>query len=243
MTDSTPADPTTALGPASGLSSEATGATREDGANRTAARASGTSAGVAALGVAVLAAAAGVPFGLLWAVLAPAQPLIKVDGGLSPAVPEPEQFAAGDGWFTLLGLAAGALVALATWWLARRYRGPLIMFALAVGGTAGGVLAWWIGHRIGLADFREALAAAQPGTRLDRPPDLRVKEFRPWPPRVRGVLLIEALGAVVTYTLLAGWARHANLHGGPVSSGSAAPPDQTAVPELPAPDEAVPPRG
>ncbi len=148
-----------------------------------------------------VAAGLGVPYGLLWSVLAPAIPVVKVDGGLLPADAAPEQFVAGDGWFLLLGLGFGLLAGFAAWTLGRRVRGPVAVVALAIGSTAGGVIAWWLGHRIGLAGYERALAAAPAGTALDHPPALRVKEFvwyRGFLPNIRGVLLVEATARSVS---------------------------------------------
>jgi hypothetical protein len=166
------------------------------------------------LAVALVAAALGAPYGLLWSVIAPDIPVIKVDGGVVSAEAAPEQPVAGDGWFAILGLIFGVVAGLAAWWLARRRRGPAILGGLALGAVAGGVLAAWLGQRIGISGYERAVAAAAPGTPLNHPPDLRVAEIGLWRgflPRVTGVQLIEAFGAVVTYTLLAGWSRYASL--------------------------------
>lgn len=164
----------------------------------------------AALVIALL----GAPLGLVWAAVAPAVPVVKADGGVVGAQPEPEQFIAADGWFTLLGLSLGALVAVAVWLVLRRYRGPAGMVAATVGMVAAAVLAWRLGREVGLAEFHRLLESAPVGTRLDKPPDLRAGGFvrvAGLIPLPRGVLLAPGFGVAITYTLLAGWSRHPNL--------------------------------
>jgi hypothetical protein len=216
-----------------------------------------------ALAVGLFAALLGIPYGLLWAAQAPEPELVKVPGGfyprdgLYPVDVQPEQFVAGDGWYLLLGLGLGVFAALVSWLVLRRWRGPLLLVALIVGAVAGGFVAWRLGHQVGLAEFDRLVAQAPEGTRLDLPADLRVAERGEWfgvIPKVTGVVLAEAFGAAVVYTLLAGWSRHATLRPvtapadlapwettWPVSSRSAVPPAGTAAPAPPAPGEAGPP--
>lgn len=201
--------------------------------------------------VAVGATALGLPYALLWALLAPDIPLVKVDDGVVSAEPEPEYFIAGDGWFVLLGVAFGVLAAVATWALARRSRGPVVLVALALGLVLAGLGAAWLGQRIGLADYRQAVAAAAPGTRVIHPPALRVADVQGWPKPI-GVPLVAAFAAAATYTALAGWSRHSSLRheqpadrpvlAGPVSWGSSGPPDRPATPAPPESGRAEPPR-
>ncbi|GIF78501.1 DUF2567 domain-containing protein [Asanoa siamensis] len=168
-------------------------------------------AGLTAAVVAVI----GAPLGLLWAVLAPGVPIIKTDDGAVFATPSPEEFIASDGWFTILLFTLGVLAALVTWIAFKRYRGPLTLVALVVGTVGASVLAWQVGRRIGIGDYRAEVLAAQPGDLLTRPPDLRAGGFtKLWDvvPFVHGDLLIATFGAVIVYTLLAGWSRTPSLH-------------------------------
>lgn len=212
----------------------------------------------AATAIALGTAALGLPYALIWALVAPDIPLVKVDGvdllpeigpDVVPAQPEPEQFVAADGWFAVLGAVFGVAAAVGAWRFARRARGPVALVALTVGAVGAGMLAAWLGQRIGLADYRQALAAAPPGARLSHPPHLSVDGL----PRPFGVPLVAGLAAAVTYTLLASWSRHpslrpgreapggdpADMHPGGawpgLSSGWSAPPDRRAWPEPPAP--------
>lgn len=210
---------------------------------------------VAVAGLIALAiVAAGVPFGLLWAGLAPDVPVAITDNGPVLGEPQPEQFIAADGWFALLGLAFGALAALAAWVFARRARGPVGLLAVAVGTVLASLVAWWIGRRLGLAEYERLLDAATAGQRLGKPADLRGTEARWWPPMLRGDVLVPAFAAVGLYTVLAGWSRYPALRrpepaaaspvepSGPVISwGWPRRPAQTAAPAPPAPGAAAPP--
>ncbi|MFV2101095.1 DUF2567 domain-containing protein [Micromonospora sp. LOL_024] len=223
---------------------------------------------VGAVTVLVLAVL-GAPLGLLWAALAPATPVIKSGDGAVYGQPQPEQPVAADGWFSLLGLAFGVLAGLVVWFVLRRRRGPVGLFAVVVGGLATGVVAWQVGRRIGLAGYQRLLETAPDGTPLTKPAGLRaggVELFLGVLPVPYGNLLLPAFGAAAAYTLLAGWSRWPSLRPEPepnpawltghppagpagepadeVSSPSAASwPAPPAAPEPPAPGAAEPPRG
>lgn len=190
----------------------------------------------------------GAPLGLLWRALAPSVPVMKTDGGPVLAQPEPEHFIAADGWFTLLGVALGALVAVAIWFGLRPYRGPAGAVVVTVGMIAAAVLAWRLGREVGLSDYQQLVAAAPSGAHLEKPPDLRaggVSWFGGVVPVLWGVLLAPAFGAAVMYTVLAAWSRYPDLQPEPeaISSGWPGPPAPTAAPGPPAPPAEEPPRG
>ncbi|RAO33483.1 hypothetical protein PSN13_03543 [Micromonospora saelicesensis] len=202
------------------------------------------------LGAVLALAALGVPLGLLWAALAPDTPVLKTAEGAIYAEPQPEQPIAADGWFSLLGLAFGLLVALALWFVLRRRRGPVGLLAAVLGTLVAAPVAWQVGRRVGLATFDRLLATAPAGQAFSKPADLRaggVDWLLGVLPVPHGNLLLPAFGAAVMYTLLAGWSRWPGLRPEPepgefswVSAGTPAP---TAAPEPPAPDAAEPPRG
>jgi Protein of unknown function (DUF2567) len=167
--------------------------------------------------VAAVVAALGAPLGWLWAAAAPDVPVQVVPGGVVPVQEEPEGFFAADGWFMLLGVAFGVLAAAVVWFVLRRYRGPAALVAVTVGAVGAGLLAWWVGHRIGLSGYQRQVREAAAGTDLDRPPELRAKELGWWfgfIPRVQGDLLMPAIAAAVAYTMLAAWSRYPSLHRG-----------------------------
>lgn len=202
------------------------------------------------LGVVLALAALGVPLGLLWAALAPDTPVLKTAEGAIYAEPQPEQPIAADGWFSLLGLAFGLLVALALWFVLRRRRGPVGLLAAVLGSLAAAPVAWQVGRRIGLATFDRLLATAPAGQAFSKPADLRaggVDWLLGVLPVPHGNLLLPAFGAAVMYTLLAGWSRWPGLRPEPepgeFSWVSAGTPTPQGAPEPPAPDAAEPPRG
>jgi hypothetical protein len=205
-------------------------------------------AALVCLAAVVVITALGAPLGLLWANLAPGVPIIKTENGGVFAKPSPEEFIAADGWFTLLGLGFGVLAALAVWYALRRYRGPLGMLTVGLGAVGAGWLAWQVGRQIGREAYRRAVETAAVGDLIHRPPDLRAGGFE-WlwdvVPIVRGDVLMPAFGAIVAYTLLAGWSRYATLRKEtepPVLSwDSPEPPAQAAAPAPHAPGAAGPP--
>ncbi|MEV4617123.1 DUF2567 domain-containing protein [Asanoa sp. NPDC049573] len=168
----------------------------------------------AAVLTAAVVAVVGAPLGWLWSVVAPGVPIIKTDDGAVFATPSPEQFIASDGWFTILLFGLGLVSALVTWVWFKRYRGPWTLAGLLVGTVGASILAWEIGRRIGLDAFHDAVAKAQSGDLIVRPPDLRAGGFtKLWDviPFVHGDLLMATFGAVIVYTLLAGWSRTPSL--------------------------------
>jgi hypothetical protein len=180
-----------------------------------------------ALAVFAVVFALGAPLGLLWHALAPTVPIIKTADGGVYATPSPEQFIASDGWFTLLGTGFGIVAAIATWVVLRRYRGPLGLIAVGAGAAGAGWLAWRVGREVGRAAFRQQAESAAVGALLQRPPDLRAGGFElVWGvvPTLRGDLLMPAFGAIIAYTLLAGWSRYATLRPEPF------PPDESDEP-------------
>jgi hypothetical protein len=163
----------------------------------------------------LVVAASGFGLGWLWTVLSPRVALIKVEGGFAYADAEPEQALAADGWFLLLGAAAGVLFALLAWIL-RRHRGPAMLLALALGSLGAAWIAWWFGIHIGLAELNAARDAAPIGARVQAPLGLRITDLdrhSAWQPLLTGVVAIQALAAVFCYTALAGFSRYPSLRG------------------------------
>ena len=146
----------------------------------------------------------GVPLGWLWQHVAPDVPvrIVSDDGKLSGIVSDaqPEQFAAGDGWFVVLGLGFGVVAAIAVWALVRRLRGPVGLFVVALACVAAAMIAWRFGRDLGLAHYRDQLATAAAGTELAKPSALRITAADWWPARWsdfrwQGVLLMPALAS------------------------------------------------
>lgn len=161
-----------------------------------------------ALLTAVVVAGLGAPLGLLWSRVAPKVELVQTQYGPYPVQGEPEGYWADDGWFILLAIAMGALVAVVAWLLLRRYRGPIMLAALVVGSVAASVLGAWLGNRIGSAHYLDLVRHAPVDTHIFRPVKLRTGTssllfgFIPW---VRGTMLVQGLAAAAVYTGLAGF--------------------------------------
>ncbi|MFY1637543.1 DUF2567 domain-containing protein [Solwaraspora sp. WMMB335] len=207
--------------------------------------------------------AGGAPLGVLWSMLAPWVPVVKTEQGAAVRGGDPEYFVAADGWFTFLGLGLGIAAGIAIWLLLPRLRGPVGLFAVGLGGLGAAAVAWVLGRQIGLADYRRTFDAAELGAQLQRPPDLQAGAFDLWlgvVPAWTGAVLAPAFGAVLAYTMLAGWSRYPSLRpepepvepepaggpadpppavpgpgAGPVSSNSPAPRAPAAEPAPPAP--------
>jgi hypothetical protein len=164
----------------------------------------------AGLAVAVL----GAPLGLLWAALAPDVPVVQGENGPLLTSAQPEQFVAADAWYTFLGVAFGIAVAVASWFVLRRYRGAIALTGVTLGAVGAAIVAWKLGRLVGLDDYEQLKAAAAVGDRFSKPADLRAGElhlFLGFLPGLRGDLLAAPLAAAATYTLLAGWSRWPSL--------------------------------
>ena len=171
---------------------------------------------LSALVVAVAVFVGGALLGMAWYLLAPPLPLRKVEGGLAFTSPQPEQLAAQDGWFAILGFVFGILAAVGAWALARRYRGPIQLFAVLIGAVGAGFLAWQVGTQIDQDEYRQAVAAAPMGTVIERPIELSSSTTKACLSKRclttrGGTILVPALGAVIAYAVLAGWSRWPSL--------------------------------
>lgn len=169
-----------------------------------------------ALIVAVAISTLGVLLGYVWHLLAPTLPLKKVEGGLAYITPDPEQQVAQDGWFSILGLVFGLLAAVLVWVLFRKWRGPIQLFAVTLGAIGAGFLAWEVGSEIGFDAYRAKAASAPLETIVERPVDLYASQTKTCVldrcvTTRSGDILVPGLGAVIGYSLLAGWSRWPSL--------------------------------
>lgn len=146
-----------------------------------------------AVSVLSLVSLLGLPLAWGWARLAPPQlSVVQADGTLGALPPESQHRFDDLALFVLLGLAVGALSAVAVW-LLRQRRGPLTLLALA----AGSLIAAWLAMRTGLSfaegRYAEAVRAAAPNDVVAAVPRLES----------RWVLVAQPLAAVLAYSVAA----------------------------------------
>jgi hypothetical protein len=152
----------------------------------------------------------------VWQLIAPRVGVIRVAEGFVYADAEPEQAVAADVWFGFLGIGAGVVITLLAWVLLRRYRGVAMLVGLVLGSLAGAWLAWWLGVRLGAAQFDAVRTTAAIGERVNAPLELRLTHLdrsQLWPPKVTGVATAQAFAAAITYTMLAGFSAYPSLRG------------------------------
>jgi hypothetical protein len=170
---------------------------------------SGKAKSLTALAVAAVIAVLGLLLGWIWSVFAPWLPGVVESDGVFLQQPYGEQRAGQETWFILLSIGAGILFGIIAWVALRRFRGPLMVVALAVGGVASGWIAWRFGHNIGRGHALAEARAGKIGQVVLIPPDLRIKQagniglWHGWLPYLSGVLLYLAIAAIVTYLLIA----------------------------------------
>jgi hypothetical protein len=112
----------------------------------------------AALGLG-LGAVAGVGW---WAVVDVPAYLVNNDGSASIGERGLAEFVAGDAWFCAIGLLVGVSLGLVAWRALSGLGWPLVLLVAAVA-VLGGLVCWYVGHRLGPGDFVGRLAAAHPG--------------------------------------------------------------------------------
>lgn len=151
---------------------------------------------------AVVVLVLGGPLGLLWAWIAPSVPVIATGKSIVVDDPSPEQYIAADGWYTLLGLGFGVLVAVIAWLVLRRDRGPFLLLGVVVGTLGAGYLVGpWVGEMIGKSGFDRWQATAVRGATYLAPPEVHST----------GPRLVAAFAAAIVLTLLAGWSNDPDL--------------------------------
>jgi hypothetical protein len=147
-------------------------------------------------------------------------PAVRTADGAVLAQPEQEQMVAGEGWYLIITVLAGIAVAVLAWVVLRRYRGVAILVGVVVGSVAAGILAYWLGHHIGLSHARYLADHAAVGTTFTIPPNLRAQQvglWHGWLPYAKGDVLAMAIAGVVTYVLLAGFSQYPTLRRPPAT--------------------------
>lgn len=138
----------------------------------------------------VSALALGALMSLIWWQVAPQPQLVVTEDGIYPQDFYNASWFGADGWFLLLGAAAGLVLAVLAWsWCRQR---PMIALAtLVLGGALVALTAWWLGGLLGPPDPSQG--------------DIAVGETVPEPLGLRalGVLFAPAVVAVATFVVLA----------------------------------------
>jgi hypothetical protein len=144
---------------------------------------------LAAAGIAVAVSIVLGPItGLLWELFAPKPGITVTEGGPYWTNPESKKFIAQDGYFAGITLAAGLLVALVVFLLARR-GGIGAAVGLTIGGIGGSLICLGTGYLVGPGNV---IDASQSALTFDAPLALRAA----------GLLFAWPLAAVVLHFLL-----------------------------------------
>ncbi|TAL19327.1 MAG: DUF2567 domain-containing protein [Frankiales bacterium] len=128
----------------------------------------------AGLLAAVVTVLVGAPVGLLWAAVAPTVDVV-VDGDQVQLVePGSSAFIATDGFFLFAVALAGVVGGVLAWRLAHPH-GPAVVVGLTLGGLAAAYVAMVVGEQVGLAEVQQAVQAGQQGA-LELTVRLRAEE-------------------------------------------------------------------
>ncbi len=139
----------------------------------------------------VIAIGLGALMGVVWWWVAPTELWTVVEGGLVPADPGFDAWFAADGWFAVLGLVAGVLLALSSWRRGQR-NGVALVAGVVVGGGLVAVTAWALGGALGPPDAQTTADSAELGTTVEGA--LGIRAF--------GVLFSPVLAALTVTALL-----------------------------------------
>lgn len=174
-------------------------------------------------------AAAGIPVGVAWLLLAPRRTYEVVEGGFQALEPQSEAVIGADAWLTILTAVLGITVAGLAWRIVRA-RGVGILVGLAAGMVLASVVAWQVGEFVGSGSSEPEIS--QIGVIVTAPLQLRAIP----------VLVIGAFLATLIYLIAVSFARRDDLErrqDNSVSSGLTEPTTAAGGPEplaeLPAP--------
>ncbi|MDI2126212.1 hypothetical protein [Yinghuangia seranimata] len=146
-------------------------------------------AGLVVLAVCLVAAVAA---GAVWHALAPDMPRVVVNHNVydTPQTPV-EGEVARDGWFAVVGVVTGLLIAAAVFWKGRRH-GIGVAVALGLGGLLGSYVAYKVGAALGPDTFGDQLKSLDGRHDFDEP--LRIQAM--------GVLYLWPMASLVLYIFL-----------------------------------------
>ena len=121
-------------------------------------------------GIVIAGALLGIAGGFIWAAAAPRAVFLVSSPGVAYVVnPETSAFIAADGWFSLVAVGGGILIAVAGYVAGIRRYGPLPALGVLAGATAAAFVAAWVGSRIGLTAFQHQLGSAKAGALIRQP--------------------------------------------------------------------------
>lgn len=115
----------------------------------------------------------GAPMGLLWQAISPPVRYAVIGGEPILADPETQALISTDGRFAILTGLAGMVCGMVAYLAAGRGADAAIVAGLAFGGAAGAVLAWRVGHQIGLETFQRLVGNGADGAMVTGVADLR----------------------------------------------------------------------
>jgi hypothetical protein len=147
-----------------------------------------------AVSVLSLVSLLGIPLAGLWALLTPGQDkLVTPSGQLVPLIAESTHRFDAIALFVLIGLAAGLVVGVGTWFLRER-RGPVIMVAAVLGSLGAALLA-------------TMMAGMFTGWMYDVPTQMKVGDLVTLAPKLESmwVVLAQPLATALAYGVLAAW--------------------------------------
>lgn len=149
--------------------------------------------------------ALGVAMGIAWWLLTPPEAWVRIDGGLGAESLSSSGWFASDGWFLLLGAAAGLCLTAVTWvWVRRRPITGVIGLVAAAALVA--LVAWSVGGMLGPPDLASISDALAIGATADGPLGLRAMGVL-GAPMVTGLALVALLLALAPVTDDSTWGR------------------------------------
>jgi hypothetical protein len=140
----------------------------------------------------VIAAVLGALAGLLWEAISPHVTYVSIAGKAFMVDPESPAVIGTDGRFVVITAALGLVCGIVAYLAGGRNNDLALVVGITVGGAIAALLAWRIGHQIGLDTFHRMVRASDQSKFFKGPVDLSA----------RGVLVCWPLAALVAYGLL-----------------------------------------
>ena len=110
--------------------------------------------------------------GFVWQAISPSVRYVIFDGKPVLADPETQALISSDGRYVVLTALAGVVCGAAVYLAAGRGTDMAMAAGLALGGIGAALLAWRVGHQIGLPAFQHAVRGAKDGAFVTEPANL-----------------------------------------------------------------------